>query len=796
MKRLVLLILTALTILVFQKPVSASHLAGMDLTYTCIGGHDYLVTLAFYRDCQGIPAPSSVNITFNCSSNSAFNFTATQVPPISGTGQEVTPGCSAMPTKCSGGSYYGLQEYVFQVQVTLPPCNFWTMSYSLCCRNPSNTIQNSTSASGYIQATLNNVGAPCNNSPYFTNKPVTVMCSQQTSCYNHGAIDPDGDSLAFSLVTPFNNGPTSYVTWVPPYSATQPLPSNPPVTIDPVTGDICMTPTMNIVSPMAVKVEEWREINGVMTMIGSIYRDLQVNVETCNNQLPQLSGMDTTLTKGYDPNDTTYFIEMCLGESISFAMWGYDPDVPNPTSIGDPDIFSLNWNNGIPSGTFQTFHQQTDSAYAIFSWTPQSQHVSNTPKCFTVTISDEACPYYGQQTFSYCITVRGMQVDIGSDVLLCQGESHTFTAVADTTTVHYIWKENGIPMVPTTNTNPSYTFNSAGKTPGNYTVSIETNDGGTTVKCPGIDQVTVNVVYQPDVDLGPDQLLCEPNTVVLDAGPGTLYAWSPFGQNTQTIVVNSTGFYTVIVDGGNQTRCIDLDSVYIEVVPMPYLDLGPDTCVSDPFTIDCGVPNAYYTWSDNSTNQTLTPSQSGNYSVTVTYKPGSGCDASDSKVVNIIDVDLGEDKTICDHEKYRIDGPLPPAGHSYDYVWYPDMVTTPYLVISGKPAGVYNISLDVGGGCTGEVTITVEECPIIIPNIITPNEDGFNDGFFIEGIQHYPQSEVIIYNRWGKKVFESTNYSNDKMWKALGLSDGVYYYVIRLANGKGTEYSGSVTVLR
>lgn len=785
----------------FHNPVRATHIAALDLTLTCIGGNDYIVRFVLYRDCSGIPAPNTVTLNFTCTSNPAYNFTLSGITQQPGSGIEVTPGCAAMPTKCSGSSnpLYGLQEFVYQVQVTLPPCNFWRVHWTVCCRNPSNTIQNPTSASAYVEATINNLQAPCNSNPTFTNKPITVMCVGQTACFNLGAVDPDGDSLSYTMVTPFTSSNTSFVSWVPPYTATQPLPSNPPITLNPVTGDICMTPTMNIISPMAVKVDQWKEINGIPVLVGTIYRDIQINVVTCNNQIPKLSGMDTTMIKGYDPNDTTYSIELCLGQSISFAMWGHDDDVYNPATIGDPEKFSISWNNGIPQGTFQTYYQNTDSAYATFSWTPNATHVSNTPRCFTVTIQDGACPYNGSQTYAYCITVRGMEVSIGSDTLLCKGESVTFTAVADTTTVNYIWKLDGIPTgAPLSST--TYTLNTTNLSAGIHTVSVETNDGSTTIQCPGIAQALVNVVPLPKPDLGNDTLMCAPATLTLDAGPGALFQWSN-GAVTQTIQVSTSGFYNVLVDGGNGTRCTGSDDIYVEFIDIPLVDIGIDTCSRNPFPISAGVDGAYYIWSTGETTKEITPAISGIYSVTVTYKPGSGCDGSDSRVVNIIDFNLGPDTTICSHETLTLSAPNAPAGHYYDYYWMPDGQITREIVIADKDPGDYIYAVDVGGGCYDEVNVSIIHCPITIPNVFTPNGDGFNDYFEIDGVENYPGSRLVVFNRWGKKVFESDNYNSGNLWDGKNNPDGVYYYLFYLRSRirgeiKYTEHSGAVTIMR
>ena len=66
-----------------------------------------------------------------------------------------------------------------------------------------------------------------------------------------------------------------------------------------------------------------------------------------------------------------------------------------------------------------------------------------------------------------------------------------------------------------------------------------------------------------------------------------------------------------------------------------------------------------------------------------------------------------------------------------------------------------------------------------IPNIITPNEDGFNDTFMIPCNPKYPDSNVQIFNIWGDKVFEQTPYDNE--WDGGSLPTGTYYYVVKFS---------------
>ncbi|SES18935.1 T9SS type B sorting domain-containing protein [Pedobacter rhizosphaerae] len=83
-----------------------------------------------------------------------------------------------------------------------------------------------------------------------------------------------------------------------------------------------------------------------------------------------------------------------------------------------------------------------------------------------------------------------------------------------------------------------------------------------------------------------------------------------------------------------------------------------------------------------------------------------------------------------------------------------------------------------------------------IPNVFTPNGDGKNDNFYLEHLEAFELNEVTVMNRWGSTVYQAQGYAND--WNALGLSDGTYFYVVKVKNGKSDwmSYKGYVTVIR
>ena len=106
-------------------------------------------------------------------------------------------------------------------------------------------------------------------------------------------------------------------------------------------------------------------------------------------------------------------------------------------------------------------------------------------------------------------------------------------------------------------------------------------------------------------------------------------------------------------------------------------------------------------------------------------------------------------------------------------------------------------------GCVSfdDMIINIVDCTVSIPNIFTPNGDGFNDSWV--GITEDPLFyQMVVYNRWGRIVFESnsvnyawdgTNYKSDEP-----CSEGVYFYILRLNNFEGMafEQAGNVTLIR
>ena len=154
---------------------------------------------------------------------------------------------------------------------------------------------------------------------------------------------------------------------------------------------------------------------------------------------------------------------------------------------------------------------------------------------------------------------------------------------------------------------------------------------------------------------------------------------------------------------------------------------------------------------------------------------------------NGLNVDLGPDQNICGEQVVTLDaGP-----GAISYLWSTSEITQSIEVVQG---GTYSIETD-DGNCINADEIVIIECVenLFIPNTITPNSDGENDFWIIEGLEKYPGNSVIIMNRNGSEVFKKTDYDNS--WNGESLPSTTYYYVVELNDGI-SFFKGTITIIR
>jgi gliding motility-associated-like protein len=112
--------------------------------------------------------------------------------------------------------------------------------------------------------------------------------------------------------------------------------------------------------------------------------------------------------------------------------------------------------------------------------------------------------------------------------------------------------------------------------------------------------------------------------------------------------------------------------------------------------------------------------------------------------------------------------------------------------IGNLVAGEYTVTVIDENGCTTDSTFTlIQEEELGWPTGLTPNDDGFNDVYFIQGLGAYAKNEFKVFNRWGNLVYEKTNYDQD--WRGQNsdneeLPDGTYFVVFTSGNTSFNTY--------
>lgn len=382
----------------------ASHGMGADLSFSCIGGNQYELSLQLYRDCSGISAPTSVTINI-ASASCGQNISATLSTVVS---SEASPLCPAQlgNSTCNGGTLQGVEVYTYTGTVTLPAqCNDWILSYRLGNRNGSITnITAPGSAWMYVETQLNNLDVTCNNSPQFTTPPVPYICNGVPFSYNHGVVDAEGDSLAFSLITPLDNA-ASPVNFVAPFTGTQPMSTTGAFGFDPLTGQMTFTPNGIQNGVIAVEVREYR--NGVL--ISRSIRDMQIVVINCTNNVLTVNPISGLTGASQNGN----ILSTCEGNTVQFTISATDPDLGDLLTITETVTANL-------PGATVVLNQNSNPASLDVTWPVPAGALSS--YSFTSTFTDNACPIPGFQIVGYTITLPTVSLPY-SDTLKCPDET-------------------------------------------------------------------------------------------------------------------------------------------------------------------------------------------------------------------------------------------------------------------------------------------------------------------------------------------------------------------------------------
>ena len=499
---------------------------------------------------------------------------------------------------------------------------------------------------------------------------------------------------------------------------------------------------------------------------------------------------DTTSTIQVSPlSTTTYYVtisDTACSMTDSFTV----TISPAPTVDAGPDQNICTGDSAILTATGQgSFLWNTGDTTSSITVTPDT----NTIYFVTVT-SGNGCSAYDSVTVN---VLPPPVATVTNDTTICEGESVQLSASGGT---NYHWEPSSLLSDPDIQ-NPIATPTSTTT----FTVTVSNS------ACSDTASVTIYVLQAPTVDAGNDVEICAGDSATLSATGNGTFLWNT-GETSQTITVSPTTSTTYTVTVTNDNGCSANDSVTVTVQPVPDADAGQDAAICYGQTVQLNASGGdSYSWSPSGTlsNPTI-PDPVASPSVTTTYYvtiSNGQCQDIDSVTVTVFplpNVYAGEDTTITSGQSIQLNATTNATSPSF--LWQPETFLSNNTIQNPVATPVYTITYTVTvtdiHGCSASDTITItvinkEAQDLVIYNTFTPNGDGINDTWHIEGIENYPDNFVQIYNRDGMKVYEKHGYNNEWDGKYYGndLPAATYYYILDLGNGSDI-LKGHVTIIR
>ncbi len=258
---------------------------------------------------------------------------------------------------------------------------------------------------------------------------------------------------------------------------------------------------------------------------------------------------------------------------------------------------------------------------------------------------------------------------------------------------------------------------------------------------------------------------------------------------TTSHTYNTAGVYTVnaVVSSATGTN---IATSIITINNTPIVNLGDDSflCPLSNTTLSISSTYTNYVWQNGITNNhNQIVSLPGKYWVTVTNECGTVSDTVIIKSLNKPTSNIN-DTTLCLPEGSFVFNIINNAQAPQTFLWHNNVTSSSNTIAE---AGLYWVTItNQCGSVTDTFIVSGKDCELIIPNVITANNDNINDVFKIRGFE-LGQGSLNIFDRWGKSVYQTEKYYND--WRPTNLDDGVYFYIINytLTN---KSYKGFVTL--
>ncbi len=398
----------------------------------------------------------------------------------------------------------------------------------------------------------------------------------------------------------------------------------------------------------------------------------------------------------------------------------------------------------------------------------------------------------------------------------CYTDSVKFTNLSNISsgTLSYTWSfgdESSSGLL-----NPSHYYNSASQ----YNVALNVvSDNG----CYDNFNKFIEVYPKPEADFFAPTFcdgseLAFVNLSSVESGTITNYLWD-FGDGTNSVQEEPVKLYfnpdeyTVTLQVITEFGCSDTTSRSFRPNANPVANFSVENvCHNKPIYPNNSTENdgsLRFNWSFGDGNvSTLnnpehTYSLAGIYSITLTAITVQGC--VDSLKRNVIIYPLpntfaGNDTTVS--RGYPL---ILSADGGNEFTWLPTTgLSDPFIKSPTARLDVtttFSLQSENEFGCINYDTITIQvldDYKIEASNIVTPNQDGYNDYWMIYNIETFDNCLLNIYDRWGKLVYHTKAYQNNWDGRNMNndiLPDGTYYYIIEF-EGASKTYKGAITILR
>lgn len=425
---------------------------------------------------------------------------------------------------------------------------------------------------------------------------------------------------------------------------------------------------------------------------------------------------------------------------------------------------------------------------------------------------------------------------VASELVICEGDCIDFTNQSIGGATEFTWTFEGADTPESNDTDP---VQICYQTAGEYAVTLVAGDGTDSDELSVPGYITVEFCEPeplPEIEIGSStNLICLGDCVdFTDLTPGNTSNWSwsfpgavpafSFNQNPLQICYQTEGVFDVTLQLEVEGETIDSTFAnFITVIdtcgPVANFEYTPIVCLGQCYDfVNTSTGGTDYFWTFEGaatpTSEEENPidicflDQTGIFNVTLTVVNQFGSSTSITQqitVVNPPNVNAGPDQTIVQGMTTTVSAS---AGNGTgEFVWQPfeDVICFSCPSTSTYPLNettTFVVYYEQSGGCQSSDTITVfveESFAFGLPNSFSPNGDGINDILYVRG-SNLTKMRLIVYNRYGQKVFESDSQKNgwDGTMNGRELNAGVfgYYLEVFLSDGARQVRKGDITLVR